>query len=264
MCGRTGSPVPSENLAASLETRAENSETYAPTQTRSDASPRNGGTQLFCLVDTLPPMPYIPRTMLLDDTNWTAGTTLGSSVEVRDCGLTRRTRIAQFLHVNRLTPANWARAARLNRTQFHHYLAGRNPQLGTAYKLLRSASELLHRKVHLSELYELGEDVPVGDVVQSRPPRSRRRYGTVDHGTPFNHLLAQIEWCIASLAPIINVSRKTLFSIRAGHQTVRISSIRNTVAGLRRIGFAVKASEVIATTTKRNITDGESSARART
>lgn len=155
------------------------------------------------------------------------------------------TRLDRFRIREGIGIQDWARAAGLRRTRFNRYRTGQaSPGVRILPALVRSATSLAGRPVSAYELFDLGEEV----VVAPRPRgRAKGAHFVKDYGTPFDRLLHRLDVPLTQLATEAGISRKTLRTLRMKSGISVLSTIRDLVGALRRMGYPVKASDLIDT-----------------
>jgi DNA-binding phage protein len=154
------------------------------------------------------------------------------------------TRIDRFRARERIDLARWADLAGISRTQLGKYRSGRSqPRSTTIAVLVRAASSILGRPVRAVELYDLGEDEALGPVPEAPRFTRRRDYGK-RFPTRFDSLLWRLGVSPNGLARKAGLARQQLWLIRA-QSSPGVETIRRIVVTLRRMGFPVRADDVV-------------------
>lgn len=140
-----------------------------------------------------------------------------------------------------LSIAEWAREAGMSRTQLGKYRSHAEELTVTSLAALtRAASRILQRRVRASELCDLGDTEPLG-----HPYRFAGGYNArIRYGTPLDRFLRRIDVPPSPLARLIPLSPNQFRRIRADEAAPRVSTVRDLVRTLRRMGYDVKASEL--------------------
>lgn len=152
------------------------------------------------------------------------------------------TRFDCFRRQEKLDPSTWGAAAGMSRSQVNHYRSGHQmPKVTTLARLVAAAARLLGRPVRASELYDVGEDEPLGSrrFLESEGGRPRQTFDT-----PLDELIRRNNFRTADVADESGISRQLLLRYRAGRATMRVSSLARIVRAFRRNGFDVRASDV--------------------
>lgn len=150
------------------------------------------------------------------------------------------TRIDQFRSRAAIGRVEWAVAADVGRAQLNKYRAGiAEPRAPALAQLVGAASRILGRRVAASELFDLGEDEPLGD----RAERKAHIRGGFKYDSRLDRLLRRIGIESAELARKAGVWRIQIVSVRGG-VAPRVRTIRRIVVALRRMGYDVKARDV--------------------
>ena len=153
------------------------------------------------------------------------------------------TRLDRFRVREGIGIKEWAAEAGLRRTTLNRYRSGdEEPTSDYLANLVRSASRILQRSVRASELYDLGETEPLGrKVLEYRSSRGSRRL----FESRLDILLRRVGLPPSALARNANMSEHTLLRIRSARSKPMVSSIRDLVLTLRRMGYDVKASDIV-------------------
>jgi DNA-binding XRE family transcriptional regulator len=154
------------------------------------------------------------------------------------------TRIDAFRRRQGLAVETWADTAGLTRNTLYRIRSGAHaPRCATLALLVRAASVLLHRSVKASELYDLGEDLPVAaqrvPMAATLPTQVRRQ------ATRFDTLLAKYDITPQHLASASGVSRQTLMKIRYGLVDPSVSTVASIVETLRLHGYPIVAFDLV-------------------
>jgi predicted transcriptional regulator len=153
------------------------------------------------------------------------------------------TRIDRFRRREGLTVEVWAEAAAMERNTLYRIRAGKHaPRASTLAQLVRAAAKLLQRNIKASEMYDLGEEVPVAPARISLSARSRTRVRR--QGTRFDAFLATHDIAPNRLARASRLSRQTLTKMRCGLIDPSVRTIAAIVRALRESGYHVMASEI--------------------
>ena len=153
------------------------------------------------------------------------------------------TRLDKFRVREGIAIEQWAEEAKMSRTQFNKYRANElQPRVSTLAKLARSGSRLLRRRVRASELYDLGEDTPLGGGGGQSFRSSNTLRGR--YNSPFDRLLRQIKMSPSAAARLLCISRVTIREIREPGASPKIGTVRRIVVALRRCGYDVKTSDI--------------------
>ena len=151
-------------------------------------------------------------------------------------------RLDQFRVREGIDIGRWASEADLLRTQLNKYRSAfAEPNVEVLAKLVRAASRILQRHVKASELYDLGEAEPLGQQRQFRGnPECRKAFGS-----RLDEFLRRIEFPSSALAREAATSKNTLLQFRARRSSPRVSTVRQIVVALRRMGYDVTPSDII-------------------
>ena len=151
------------------------------------------------------------------------------------------TRIDQFRTREGIGRAEWAIAADISRSQLTKYRAGiAEPRAGHLARLVSAAARILGRAVRASELYDLGEDEPLGHKTHDKP----RAQNGVHYDSRLDSLMTRLGVGPAALAQAAQTSRMQIHSTRRGVPPL-VSTIRRIVIAFRHMGYDVKASEIV-------------------
>jgi len=151
-------------------------------------------------------------------------------------------RLDQFRVREGIDIGRWASEAGLRRTQLNKYRSEFDqPGAKVLAKLVRSASRILGRRVEASELYDLGETEPLGQQRQFRWSSECKKV----FDSRLDQLLRRIGLPPSTLARKAAMSTNTLLRLRALHATPMVSTVRQFVVALRRMGFDVRAPDII-------------------
>ena len=154
---------------------------------------------------------------------------------------TFQTRIDRTRARLRVSPSLWAREAGISRGQLLRYRSGEDvPRSNTLAILVRSLTTASGKPVNAADLYDLGEDEPLGTQTAAKR-RSRV-------GKSFNSRLDQTLQRLGALpTPVADeakVSRQVVGRLRAGRDFPRVTTIAKLVRALRRMGHDVSASDL--------------------
>ncbi len=154
------------------------------------------------------------------------------------------TRLDRFRARHRIGIRAWADAAGIGRTQLNKYRSGTmEPGAAIFAALVRSAATILERPIKAAELFDFGEDEPVAPTPRKRgdpkPSRVRKRYET-----RLDNLLRRLGVPAAAVAREAGITRQGLLRFRRG-QGISVSTVGLLVRALRRMGHAVKASDIV-------------------
>lgn len=129
----------------------------------------------------------------------------------------------------------WYEALQMARPSFTRIRAGSDVSLETLARLVRAATALTGRAVKASELYDLGEDAPLGSPAPARPQRggSDPLNNRAFYDTPLDRLLVCEGLRPSRVAAEARISRHGFQRIRAGLEVPRVSTLRALVAALR-------------------------------
>jgi len=124
-----------------------------------------------------------------------------------------KTRLDRFRSRERLDLSRWQREAAIGRGQLLRYRTGAaEPRSDVLARLVRSATRLLNRPVHASELYDLGEDEPIGTLSLTGGESPLRKA----YRTRFDRLLRQHGVVDTQLVVVSRMSRQNIRKLRAG------------------------------------------------
>lgn len=137
----------------------------------------------------------------------------------------------------------WAREAGMKRTMLTKFRIGEgNPRSTTVIRLVAAAERLLGRAVRASELFDFGEDEPVGaEQVFRRPALSSR--GRLVHSR-LGMTLRRIGISSRELSKISGVTKTSIRRICLDSAAPRNSVVRLIVISLRRAGYAVRPGDI--------------------
>lgn len=153
------------------------------------------------------------------------------------------TRLNHFRLAKGISPTAWANAAGMWRGQLTRYCSGSaTPRCSRLVLLLRSARELTQTSVCASELYDLGEDEPLGGTLSSADRRWRR---STPWNTRFDRVLKRHGIGPSRLAAEAGVSQRAVRELQAGLTDPRVSTLASMVRALRRMGVNVRAHDLI-------------------
>lgn len=154
------------------------------------------------------------------------------------------TSLDRFRVRERLDIQQWAEEAEMRRTTLNRYRAGESePNVRQLVRLVGAARRILGRAVHASELYDLGENEPRANGLPRRVHRENRRRRVFN--SRLDHLLRKFGVAPSAFARESGLSRHGLWRIRAEEDSPMVSSVRQIVQAFRRLGYDVKASDVI-------------------
>lgn len=151
------------------------------------------------------------------------------------------TRLDRFRMREHLDLSQWKDEAAIARGQLGRYRTGAaEPRSDVLARLVRSAGKLLNRRIPASDLYDLGEDEPLGVPRKTRgDSRVRKPYPT-----RFDRLLRRQHIVGAQLAVEAGISRQNIRKLRAGLEKPRVRTIAGLVRALRRMGLDVAAGDL--------------------
>lgn len=140
-------------------------------------------------------------------------------------------------------PVNeWARQAGLKRSAFNRQrLRGSDPRSVSVANLVRTASRFLGRTVMASEMFDLGEETPVGECVPDEKSQRPRR----EFDSRLRRTLVRIGIGPAKLQQLSGVTKTSIYRICHERVSPRISIVRSLVIGLRRAGYDVHARDIV-------------------
>jgi len=151
------------------------------------------------------------------------------------------TRFDRFRSRERLDLSRWQKEAAIGRGQLLRYRTGAaEPRSDVLARLVRAAARLLNRPVRASELYDLGEDEPLGTPARTEGESALRKA----YPTRFDQLLRRHGVADAQLVTVSRMSRQNIRKLRAGLETPRVRTIAGLVRALRRMRLDVRASDL--------------------
>ena len=151
------------------------------------------------------------------------------------------TRLDQFRKRAGIGRGEWAIAAEISRSQLTKYRAGLGePRAGHLARLVSSAGRILGRAVNASELFDLGEDEPLGKKRRPKPAKLT----AADYDTRLDKLMRRLGVRPAALAKATGTSRMQIYCVRRGGNPL-VSTVRSIVIAIRRMGHDVRARDVI-------------------
>ena len=155
------------------------------------------------------------------------------------------TRLDRFRVHEGIDIQEWADEAGMRRTQLNKYRSAYDePGAAVVAVLVRSASRLLRRPVRVSELFDVGEEEPLGKRARGRPLRRSDPCRKI-YDSRFDKLLRRLRLPPVAFARASGLPPETLLRIRAGRATPMISTVRQVVVTLRQMGYDVRAFEII-------------------
>lgn len=80
----------------------------------------------------------------------------------------RMTRLERFRVKHDIGPLRWSMKAGITRQSFDRVRDGNDTHLSTIRAIVRAVSEIVGRQVHVRELFEVGEDTPISEVLITR------------------------------------------------------------------------------------------------
>lgn len=133
----------------------------------------------------------------------------------------------------------------MKRAQLNKYRAGTEPRVDVVARLVRAATGILGRPVRVSELFDVGDDVPIADRASNpvvpipRNERVRKHYPS-----RLDALIRLLDIPPNAFAGQIGMSRRQLARLRSNEAVASIGTIRRIVVTLREHGHDVSASDV--------------------
>jgi hypothetical protein len=136
----------------------------------------------------------------------------------------------------------WSTASGVDRKVISRYRAGVDePTERNLAKLVRAARKITGKPIMASELFDLGEDVPLG-------PRRERQYaspGRKVYNTRFDQYLLREDVLPMDLARESGLSRQQVFKTRSGAAAFSRTVLSKLIRGMRRLGRDVRASDLV-------------------
>jgi DNA-binding phage protein len=155
------------------------------------------------------------------------------------------TRVDRFRVRENINIGEWADGAGMARTQLNKYRAGYGePRADTLARIVDAARRILGRPVKASELFDVGEDVPVPLRPHATAFRGNERIRRT-YGSRIDDLLRRLELPPAAFARMVALSQRSLQKLRTERGVPSLRTIRQIVRKLRSHGYEVTASDVV-------------------
>ena len=154
------------------------------------------------------------------------------------------TRIDRFRARESISILGWASAAGMKRAQFNKYRSGSEPRTDVAARLVRAASRILDRPVRASELFDVGEEVPVAERDLTAPSFLRNDLMRKDYPSRIDALIRLLGIPPNAFAQKIGMSRRQLTRLRRNESSALLGTVRHMVETLRSKGYDVTASDI--------------------
>lgn len=140
-----------------------------------------------------------------------------------------------------LTPGEWAAAADIWPGQLLRYRSSQaEPRRSTLLRLVRAARDVTGTMVRASDLYDLGDDEPLGEPAGSlSKPRRRKPFPT-----NLDVVLRRYGFTAAALARNSRLHSRIIRRFQAGTEDPLVSTMAILVRTLRRMGADVRAHDV--------------------
>jgi predicted transcriptional regulator len=146
----------------------------------------------------------------------------------------QKTRLSRFRLRENIGIGRWAREAGISGQALHNMCNGADSQLTTIRKLVRSSSEILTRRVHAIEMFDLGEDTPTSEILSQRRVATPAELRTVTHyQTRLDRILRGQQIMPGDFARHVGISRNSLFRFRSGRQEPNLFTLANMVRTIR-------------------------------
>jgi len=132
----------------------------------------------------------------------------------------------------------------MKRAQLNKYRSGTEPRTDVAARLVRAASGMLGRPVKVSELFDVGEDVPVGARADDAPAFPRNDLRRKHYASRIDAFIRLLDIPPNAFAQKIGMSRRQLARLRSGESLAFVGTVRRMVAMLREKGYEVIGSDI--------------------
>jgi len=154
------------------------------------------------------------------------------------------TRIDRFRAKEGISILKWATEAGMKRSQFNKYRTGAEARTDLVARLVRAATRILGRPVRASELFDLGEEIPVAERAASAPSFLRNDLMRKDYPSRIDALLRLLGIPPNAFARQIGMSRRQLTRLRRDESFPFVGTVRHMVEVLRCSGYDVTASDI--------------------
>ena len=147
---------------------------------------------------------------------------------------TQVTRLERFLVKNGIRSATWAANAGITRPTFVHVRDGNDPHLATVRSLVRAASEILGRRVRVSEIFDVGEGTSVPSTPVERKTATDAQQKTLRrYETRLDGILRSERIMPNEFAGHVGIVRQSLLRFRSGSAEPCLSTLAGMVISLR-------------------------------
>jgi predicted transcriptional regulator len=146
------------------------------------------------------------------------------------------TRLERFRMENRIRATIWAAKAGISRAAFKNVRYGSDPHMATVVVIVRAVSSLLGRRVHATEIFDVGEDTPPPSAPLKRKVASEGQQKTLKpSGTPLDRILREERIIPNEFARNVGIVRQSLQRFRSGTDEPCLSTLSKMVSTLRQM-----------------------------